>query len=143
MERELPHAHLYHILLPAIFWVIWFLDFQFFKISTFLNNYVQLLIRLALFMIIFITALVFIMKSHKLLFRSHEPPDHLIISGIFRYVRNPMYFGILLIYISLICLSISLISIGVFIIVFLVYNWMVNYEESILEARYEQEYRDY
>lgn len=142
-DRELPHAHLYHALLPVIFWVIWFLDLQFFQISTFFNIFVPLLIRVILFAVVFIIALIFIMKSHKLLFASHEPPDHVIVSGILRYVRNPMYLGILLIYLSLICLSISLISIAVFIIVFLIYNWMVNFEERILEDRFGQQYKDY
>jgi protein-S-isoprenylcysteine O-methyltransferase Ste14 len=142
-ERELPHAHLYHVLLPFLFWVVWFLDLQFFQISTFLNQIIPLLIRVVLFAIIFLIALIFISKSHKLLFKSHEPPNHVITTGILRYVRNPMYFGILLIYISLICLSISLISIGIFIIVFLIYNWMVNFEESILEAKFGKEYKEY
>ncbi|TFG17215.1 MAG: isoprenylcysteine carboxylmethyltransferase family protein [Promethearchaeota archaeon] len=142
-DRELPHAHLYHAFLPVIFWLIWFLDLQFFRISTVLNDYVPLIIRVILFGTIFAIALIFIFKSHNLLFKSHEPPDHVITAGILRVVRNPMYFGILLIYISLICLSISLISIGVFIIVFLVYNWMVNYEERILVEKYGEEYRKY
>ena len=142
-DRELPHAHLYHVLLPVIFWVIWFLDLQFFQRSTFLNDYIPLLIRLVVFAGIFFIALIFIIKSHNLLFKSHEPPDHVINTGILRFVRNPMYLGILLIYISLICLSISLISIGVFIVVFLIYNWMVNFEERILEARYGQQYKEY
>ena len=142
-DRELPHAHLYHALLPVIFWVVWFLDLQFFQISTFLNNYIPLVIRVVLFAIIFIIALIFIMKSHKLLFKSHEPPNHVITTGILHYVRNPMYLGILLIYVSLICLSTSLISVVIFIIVFIVYNWMVNFEERILEARFGQEYKSY
>ena len=143
VDRELPHAHLYHALLPVIFWVIWFLDLQIFQISTFLNIYIPVIIRIVLFVSIFTIALIFISKSHKLLFKSHEPPDHVITKGILRYVRNPMYFGILLIYLSLVCLSISLISIGIFIVIFLIYNWMVNFEERILKERFGQEYEEY
>ncbi len=142
-DRELPHAHIYHALLPVIFWVVWFLDIQFLQISTFLNNFIPLIIRIVLFACIFAIALIFISKSHNLLFKSHEPPNHVITTGILGYVRNPMYLGILLIYISLIFLCISLISIGVFIVVFLVYNWMVNFEENILEAKFGEEYRIY
>jgi protein-S-isoprenylcysteine O-methyltransferase Ste14 len=142
-DREIPHAHLYHALLPVIFWVIWFLDLQIFQISTFLNAYIPLIVRIVLFVSVFTIALIFISKSHKLLFKSHEPPDRVINTGILHYVRNPMYFGILLIYISLICLSISLISIGIFIMVFLIYNWMVNFEERILKESFGQEYEGY
>lgn len=139
----MPHAHLYHALLPVIFWVIWFLDLQVFQLTTFLNNYIPLLIRILIFIAIFSVALVFILISHKVLFQSHEPPNQLISGGIFRYVRNPMYLGILIIYISLIFLNISLISIVVFIIVFLVYNKMVDFEEDVLEARFGEEYKEY
>ena len=142
-DRELPHAHIYHALLPVIFWAIWFLDLQFLQISTFSNDFIPLIIRIIVFASIFVIALILISKSHKLLFKSHEPPKHVITTGILGYVRNPMYLGILLIYISLICLSISLLSIGVFLVVFLVYNWMVNFEENILKSKFGEEYRQY
>jgi protein-S-isoprenylcysteine O-methyltransferase Ste14 len=54
-----------------------------------------------------------------------------------------MYFGILLIYIAFLFLSISLIGIGLFVIVFLVYNWMVNYEEELLENMFGEDYKEY
>jgi len=47
-EREIPHAHIYHALLPIIFMAFWILDSQFFQISTILNHYISLFIRLPL-----------------------------------------------------------------------------------------------
>jgi hypothetical protein len=76
-DREMPHAHLYHALLPVIFWVIWFLDLHVFQLTTFLNDYIHFLIRVSVFIVIFGIALVFILKSHKLLFQSHKPPNQL------------------------------------------------------------------
>ncbi len=139
-EREIPHAHIYHALLPIIFIAIWFLDSQIFHITTILNDLIPLIIRLPLFIIILIIAFIFILVSHRVLFHSHQPPDSLITTGIMKYVRNPMYFGILLIYIAFIALSISLISIGIFFLVFLVYNKMVNFEESLLEEKFSEQY---
>ena len=78
--------------------------------------------------------------AHKTLFHSHNLPDRLIATGIFKYVRNPMYSGILLMYIAFILLSISLISIGIFMINFIIYNKMVNFEEGILELDYGNEF---
>jgi protein-S-isoprenylcysteine O-methyltransferase Ste14 len=54
-----------------------------------------------------------------------------------------MYFGILLIYVACICLSISLISIVAFIPIFLVYNKMVIYEEKILIGLFGKQFLDY
>ena len=142
-EREIPHAHIYHASMPVAFFIIWFLDSNIFRISIFLNNFVPLLIRLILFILVLISAITLIMLSHRALFKSNEPPNSLITNGILGYVRNPMYFGILLIYVAFIFLSISLISIGLFVIVFLVYNWMVNFEEEILENMFGEQYLEY
>ncbi|MFW9968826.1 MAG: methyltransferase family protein [Candidatus Odinarchaeota archaeon] len=141
--REAPNSHIYQTLLPIIFFLIWILDTNVFEFSTFLNNFVHFLIRLILFIIVLAIALTFIMLSHQTLFKTHKPSDKLITIGILRYVRNPMYFGILLIYIAFLILSISLIGIGMFVIVFLVYNWMVNYEENILENMFGETYNEY
>ena len=142
-ERELPNAHIYHAILPVVFVLVWFLDSSIFRISIFLNDFVLFEIRLIIFIIVFITALIFILLSHRALFKSHQPSNSLITNGVLGHVRNPMYLGILLIYIAFIFLSISLISIGIFIIIFLVYNWMVNFEEKILENLFGNEYLEY
>ena len=142
-EREFPHAHIYHALLPIIFMAIWFLDSQFFQLSTILNIYISFFIRLPLFIIVLAIGITFILLSHQALFKSHQPPDSLITTGILGYIRNPMYFGILLIYVSFICLSISLISIGLFFFVFLVYNKMVNFEEKVMENLFGKQFFEY
>ncbi|MFX1376222.1 MAG: methyltransferase family protein [Promethearchaeota archaeon] len=92
---------------------------------------------------VFAIALIFIIISHQALFKSHRPAQSLVTDGILQYVRNPMYLGILLIYVSFICLSISLISIAFFILVFLVYNWMVNFEEKILADLFNTQWFEY
>ncbi|MFW9942703.1 MAG: methyltransferase family protein [Candidatus Thorarchaeota archaeon] len=142
-EREIPHAHIYHTILPLIFFLIWILDSNFFRISIFLNNYIPFLVRLSICIIVFIIALTFINLSHRALFKSHQPANSLITHGILRYVRNPMYLGILLIYIACIFLSISLISIAFFVLVFFVYNWMVNFEEKILADLFNNQWFEY
>jgi protein-S-isoprenylcysteine O-methyltransferase Ste14 len=142
-EREMPKTHLYLIGSPIFFIIVWFLDSNVIQLSTFLNNFIPLIIRIIFFIIILIIALSFVYISHKTLFHSHEPPDHLILTGIFRFVRNPMYSGILLLYVALIFLSISLISIGIFVLIFIIYNKMVNFEENILENDFGNDYRRY
>ena len=142
-EREIPNAHIYHAILPIAFILVWFLDSNIFKISTFLNSFIPFVIRLILFILVLVIAITFIMLSHRALFKSHQPSNSLITNGILGHVRNPMYLGILLIYVAFIFLSISLISIGSFIIVFLVYNWMVNFEENILENIFGEQFLEY
>ena len=142
-EREMPYTHFYHIFLPILFIIIWLLDTSFLRISTILDIFVPFLLRLILFCSILIIALLFVQISHKTLFKSHEPPSSLIEKGILARTRNPMYFGILLIYIACICLSISLISIALFFLIFIIYNKMVKFEEKILENLFGDQFREY
>ena len=142
-KREIPNAHIYHAMLPIIFFLIWFLDSSVFRISIFLNNYVPFLIRIILCISIIAISLTFIFLSHQTLFKSHQPSTSLITNGILGYVRNPMYLGILLIYVAFIFLSLSLISIGLFVLIFLVYNWMANFEEKILENLFGEKFLEY
>ena len=95
-EREMPHAHIYHAILPIAFFLIWILDSNIFRISIFLNNFVPFLIRLLIWSLVLIIALTFIMLSHQALFKSHQPANSLITDGILRYVRNPNFCSIYL-----------------------------------------------
>ncbi|TXT62482.1 MAG: conserved membrane protein of unknown function [Promethearchaeota archaeon] len=142
-ERELPNAHLYHAIIPIVFIGVWFLDSFIFEFSIVLNAYIPLLIRMPLFIIIMCIALILIYLSHKILFKSHQPPDTLIVEGIFRYTRNPMYLGIFLLYVGCIMISISLIAVALLPFIFLVYNKMVNFEENILKEMFGDKFISY
>ena len=142
-DREAPHSHFLQAFMPIFFTLIWILDSFVFEISIMLNDYIHISIRIVLF-IVFIGFAFFMMKiSHDTLFKNHEPSKTLITSGVLGYIRHPLYFGILLIYLSFIWLSFSLISLGIFIFIFLVYDWMVNHEEKILEELFGQDYVEY
>jgi protein-S-isoprenylcysteine O-methyltransferase Ste14 len=140
-NREMPHSHFYHALLPIIFMLVWILDTRILKLSIFLNDIVPFMVRATLFAVFLGLALLLMELSHKALFNG-GPPTALITDGIFSHTRNPMYLGILFIYIAFISLSISLISVVLFILVFYVYAKMVDYEESILEKTFE-DYKEY
>ncbi len=143
-HREMPHAHLYHVAIPIIFVFIWSLDSFFFKLTLWLNEIVMLWIRVLLFIVILSVALAFIYLSHKAIFKeSHEASNVLITDGILGHVRNPMYLGIMLIYLSLIMFSMSIISMVVIILSFFVYNKMANFEAKILEQMFGDEYLAY
>ena len=142
-SREMPHTHLLHLLLQIIFIVVWVLDSWILLISVWLNEFIPLILRIILFITVLVLALIVMFLSHRTLFDHNEPSDTLITSGILSRVRNPLYLSILLIYIAILLLSISIISIVLFIIIFFVYNKMVNYEEKKLEEIFGNEYLEY
>jgi len=142
-SREMPHTHLLHLLLPIIFIAVWVLDSWILLLSVWLNEFIPLILRIILFITVLGLALIVMFLSHRTLFDHNEPSDTLITSGILNRVRNPLYLSILLIYIAILLLSISIISIVLFIIIFFVYNKMVNYEEKKLEEIFGNEYLEY
>ena len=85
----------------------------------------------------------FISALHNILFRHPENKNDLITDGILRHVRNPMYFGVLLIYLAFIFLSISLISIGLWIVIIMIYDKLATFEEKQLEKLFGEKYLKY
>jgi len=140
---EAPHSHLIQALSPVIFTIVLILDSSVFKFSVVLNDFVPWIVRLILFIIVIVVAFAFIRISHNILFRRPENKDELITNGILGHVRNPMYFGVLLIYLAFIFLSISLISIALWIVIIVIYDKLATYEEKQLEKLFGEKYLEY
>jgi protein-S-isoprenylcysteine O-methyltransferase Ste14 len=140
---EAPHSHLKQGLSVIVFATVWILDSFVFSFSTVMNNIVPWFFRLILFIITIAVAFVFIRASHNILFRHPENKDDLITDGVLGLVRNPMYLGVLLIYLACIFLSISLISIVVWFGIILIYESLATFEGKQLEELFGQKYLDY
>jgi len=73
-----------------------------------------------------------------------DPPKHLVVQGLYRFVRNPMYIGVLLLVLGwsllflspLLCLYTACLAIGFHLRV-------VKYEEPRLKARFGQRWMRY
>ncbi|MFX1489981.1 MAG: methyltransferase family protein [Promethearchaeota archaeon] len=141
--REVKDSHLIQVSMPVIFVIIWILDSQIFSLSIVLDVYIPLIARIILFAVVLSVAFLLIKLSHDALFKGNEPSNILIVKGILSRVRNPLYLGIILIYISLLFLSFSIICLALLVVVVLVYNKMVNYEEKVLESIFGNLYLEY
>ena len=72
------------------------------------------------------------------------PPVHLVVTGLYRYVRNPMYVAVIgLIFAQMLLFgSAALFAYGV--IVWMGFHlFVLGYEEPTLERTYGEEYEDY
>jgi protein-S-isoprenylcysteine O-methyltransferase Ste14 len=73
-----------------------------------------------------------------------SPTRKLVIAGMYRYVRNPMILGVLIV---LIGESISVMSTNIFIwtLIFFIINniWFLLYEEPDLKKKFGKEYEEY
>ena len=73
-----------------------------------------------------------------------DPPTELVVRGLYRYVRNPMYLGVLILLLGETALfeSVALLeyTAGWFVVVYLV---VVLYEEPALRSRFGEPYNRY
>jgi len=141
--REHPQTHLIHIICIIGFMIVCISDSLIFNFSTFLINYILWPIRIILFAIFLVIALIFMRLSGKKVFPENQEQKSLAKTGIFAYVRNPMYLGTPLIFIAFIFLTLSLISIVPLVITLFLFNHMVKFEEKDLEKIFGQEYLEY
>ena len=73
-----------------------------------------------------------------------DPPKHLVVSGLYRYVRNPMYVGAVTLILgeALLFRSVALLEYAALFFVF-VNVFVLFYEEPILRRRFGESYERY
>ena len=143
LGQEHPKGHLIQLSALIIFFLIWILDSFIFTLSTVLARYIPFFIRIIVFLSLLIIGLFLIFRTGHILFNKENVPSKLIKKGIFAHTRHPLYLGVLIIYLGLIILSVSLLSIIGFIVVFILYNWIATFEENDLEKLFKEEYLEY
>ena len=78
-------------------------------------------------------------KSHKAVLEQIRDPPELVDSGVYAWVRHPMYLGILLFCLAFLFISLSLASLVIWPGFFIFYDRMATYEErSLIELLGEQ-----
>jgi len=139
---EHPFGDAGQLILFGLFFLVWDGDSFFLHLSTFLSAYVPLYIRLAILVLMFITAVYLFRSGHVVVDREHKP-DGVITSGAFKQVRHPLYLASILTYLSLVISTLSLLSLALFVGIFIFYNYLASYEEKLLEAKFGEEYIKY
>ncbi len=141
--KEFPHTDQLNIILAIAFLLIWFLDTFIFQFSIWLATFIPLLIRIIIFASLLILSFVLGNSSHKILFGGNNEATSLIKNGVFARVRHPLYLSMLLVYLAFALVSISLICITFWILMFILYDRMASYEEKDLEKIFSEEYAEY
>ncbi|MFQ5887270.1 MAG: methyltransferase family protein [Candidatus Hydrothermarchaeales archaeon] len=140
--KEHQYNHLIQLGSLIVFLTIWGLDSFVFNLSGKFIRPIGIPIRIGLFSITLISGLYLIKASHDAVLDAKESTST-ITTGAYAYGRHPMYLGTLLIYVSLIFLTMSLVSFIPFIVIFFLYNMLADYEERDLERILGQEYVEY
>jgi protein-S-isoprenylcysteine O-methyltransferase Ste14 len=132
---EHPLCDRIQLVMLILFFAVWGID----SLSFFVFGYSTVVFEALAFPMLFAGTLVFlclsfylVSKSHKaVLEQVHDPPE-LVDSGVYAWVRHPMYLGIMLFCLAFLFISVSLVSIVIWIGFFIFYDRMATYEEKSL-----------
>ena len=143
---EHPLCDKLQLLILVLFFLVWGLDF----FSFLMFEYSTVLVHILVFPELFIGTTFFlglsiylVSKSHKeVLEQVHDPPK-LVNSGVYGWVRHPLYLGTLLFCFAFLFIAVSIVSVGVWIAFFIFYDRMATHEEVHLIEIFGEEYRQY
>ncbi|MFH2056680.1 MAG: isoprenylcysteine carboxylmethyltransferase family protein [bacterium] len=141
-KGEHPAGDLGQIILWVVFTVIWVLDSFLLKLTTTPAAYIPLLIRLVVAAVILGLGFYLMAIAHFIVDEKKRPAG-VVRSGAFKYVRHPLYLAALLFYLGVTVTTLSLACVGVFVVIFLFYNYIAGYEEKLLIAKFGDSYREY
>jgi protein-S-isoprenylcysteine O-methyltransferase Ste14 len=126
---------------------VWGLDSFIFHFSAVFADVVPIFIRLPLGILSLVFGIYLIAKSEAAVFgrtlvgRTSKP--EFITSGVYAWVRHPMYLGSLLFLLAFFLTTFSLLSLLVWIGLFLFYDRMATYEERDLISIVGEQYLNY
>ena len=133
------------IVLISSFIVVMLFD----NVSTLSFGYPSILERVSAYPILLLPAVfliafgVYLVKeSHAAVFAKTVEPKF-VDSGVYSIVRHPMYLGGLMILLGFLFLKFSLIAFVIWVVYFVLCDWMASYEEKDLLRVLGKEYADY
>ena len=146
LGSEFPHCDQIQLIMIILFFVVWVIDslsFFIFRYSTVLVGLFSLPVLLPPAALSLGFGLRLVAKSHNAVFDCTVHQPRLIDSSVYSWVRHPMYLGILLLCLGFFFLSSSLLSFGVWLAFFILYDKMAAYEEKDLIRILGEEYTAY
>ncbi len=73
-----------------------------------------------------------------------DPPKEIVVRGLYRFVRNPMYFAVILVLVGEAIFFQSVAILIYALIVFLFFHlWVLYYEETTLRRKFGESYEKY
>ena len=135
LGSEHPLCDRIQLLMLILFFGVWGLDY----LSFFIFGYSTVIFQALTFPLLLVGTILFlglsvylISKSHKAVLEQVPDPPKLVDSGVYAWIRHPMYLGTLLFCLAFLFISVSLISIIIWIVFFMFYDRMATYEEKSL-----------
>jgi protein-S-isoprenylcysteine O-methyltransferase Ste14 len=146
LGSEHPLCDRIQLLMLILFFVVWGAD----TLGFFVLGYSSVIVQAMTYPLLFAGTVIslclsfyLVSKSHKAVLEQVQDPPKLVDSGVYAWVRHPMYLGILLFCLAFLFISVSLASIVIWIGFFIFYDRMATYEEKSLTEILGEQYAAY
>ena len=130
------------LMLFCLFMALWLSD-MFLKYSGFPNEYVPVVVRLPIGILLLVVSGYMAVTGLSIVFGKRKQSQGVINKGVFSFVRHPIYLSEILLYLGLLMLNISLAAAGVWVIAIFFLHYISRYEEKLLLVRFGKEYEKY
>ena len=130
------------LILFCLFMGFWISDI-FLEYSGFLNEYVSLVVRLPIGILLLIMSGYMAVTGLSIVFGKKAQSQGVIRKGIFSFVRHPIYLSEIVLYLGLLGLNISLSAALIWVIAIFFLYYISRYEEKLLLAKFGKEYEKY
>jgi len=140
---EHPLGDIVQLIVFIIFIIIWVADSFVFKFSLYLQDIIPLGMRWAIGLLKIASGFLLARNGLREVFGDIREKPIVIESGPFKYCRNPVYFGVILMYLGFVITTASLISAILFILIATFYHYISRYEEKLLLEKFGDEYKNY
>jgi protein-S-isoprenylcysteine O-methyltransferase Ste14 len=131
------------LVMALLFAATWIADTFFLRITTFLNGYMPLGIRIPLGIVLLALSGYLAWEGLAAVFGEEREEPAVIRKGVFSVVRHPIYLGEILAYLGFLMLSLSLAAAVVWAIAIAFLHYISRYEEVLLLARFGDAYEQY
>lgn len=137
-EGEHPYGDKGQVVIFIFYILLLLSDHFFIKTSLIHLNWLRWILALSLFLF----SLLLMKEGHNAVIDKNLH-NNLITNGVFKIVRHPLYFSILIFYLSLSFAFNSFLGLLMLIPVFLFYNYIASYEEKYLIKKFGDAYTTY
>ena len=143
LGSEHPYCDRVQNAMIVLFLVVWGIDSLILNYSTMLTRVTQLPLRVFLSVLSWATGGYLAAKSHNLVLHEADNQAKLANSGVYSWVRHPMYLGTCVFLLGFFFAIPSLFSLAVLILFFALYDKMATYEENDLIRVLGEKYAAY
>lgn len=128
--------------MTVLFFAVWGTD-SILNYSTLIAGFIPLPLRLSLSILSLGTGGYLVVRFHMAIFEATDGRPELLNSGVYSWVRHPMYLGIWLFFLGFFLVIPSLLALTILAIFFIMYDRLATYEENYMIKVFGEKYLVY